>query len=1095
MRSLRPPFDLLGALALAGLPALVSAQHVGSEFQVNTYTPKDQQTQRDHVAVADANGNFVVVWSSDLQDGSGEGVFGQRYDSAGETLGSEFRVNSHTTGRQWSPSAAAAADGRFVVVWSGDDEDGSGTGVFGQRYDAEGGALGSEFRVNSYTTGTQGGPSVASDTGGNFVVVWNGQGQGDGSGVFGQRFDSGGLARGAEFRVNSYTTGGQVGFSAASDATGHFVVVWSGSGQGDSNGVFGRRFDGEGVPQSDQFRVNSYTFAQQERPSVASDLTGNFVIVWQGIGPASEDGFGIFGQRFDSVGLPQGQEFKVNSYTTDNQKYPSVSSDAQGNFVVAWSSWDQEDHGLFPVEWGVFGQRYESSGAPSGVEFQINSFSTHSQRTPSVVATGDESFAVFWQSADQDGDGSGVYGQRIHLAGDTVPPVVRVDAPDGNEILYTASSYWIRWTASDDVALSSIDVLASADDGETYTPIAECQDLPAAARSCLWLAPGPPAAEAFVRVTAEDTSGNRDADDSNRSFEILPGTASVTVQRPNTEVLWRVGSVETIEWAHNLGFNATFRIELDRDDDGHPDDVIAAAAPPDGATTGRFSWVVIGPSSPTCRVYVSWTGSPSVSDSSDATFQIRPALWTEFQINTYTTSQQRTGSDHLIAADADGNFVVVWESYTQDGSSGGIFAQRYDSAGDPVGGEFRVNSYTTGAQSQPSVASAASGNFVIVWDSDGQDGDRRGIFGQRFDATGGPLGAEFQVNAAGGGDQQQPSVASDPSGNFVVAWSGVSARRFNSDGTPLGAEFSVGSGSFPSVATDASGNFVVVWFTVANSTDVFGRRYDSEGQPLGGEFLVNTYTTGGQSRPSVASDPGGNFVVVWRGVGQGIEGILGQRFDPQGERLGGEFQVNTGSPYFLDSPAVAVSAAGEFVVAWANGLQDGDANGIFGRRFDGAGLPVGDEFQVNSFTPGDQEEPSVVAAGAGKFVVAWTSDPAQDGSQDGVFGQRFDFGGAGTITLVSPNTNVRWRVGSSQRIQWTHNLGPNASFRIELDRDDDGDYEELIAAAATAEPTRGSFTWSVTAPPSATARVRVAWTDDAGVADTSDVTFQIRPAP
>jgi hypothetical protein len=90
---------------------------------------------------------------------------------------------------------------------------------------------------------------------------------------------------------------------------------------------------------------------------------------------------------------------------------------------------------------------------------------------------------------------------------------------------------------------------------------------------------------------------------------------------------------------------------------------------------------------------------------------------------------------------------------------------------------------------------------------------------------------------------------------------------------------------------------------------------------------------------------------------------------------------------------------------------------------------------------------------------------------------------------------VKWRIGSVQKIQWTHTLALDATFRIELDRDDDGDYEELIAAAAPVDNApKGSFLWTVTGPPSGTARIRVSWADDPGVSDASDVTFQIRPA-
>ena len=93
-----------------------------------------------------------------------------------------------------------------------------------------------------------------------------------------------------------------------------------------------------------------------------------------------------------------------------------------------------------------------------------------------------------------------------------------------------------------------------------------------------------------------------------------------------------------------------------------------------------------------------------------------------------------------------------------------------------------------------------------------------------------------------------------------------------------------------------------------------------------------------------------------------------------------------------------------------------------------------------------------------------------------------------------PHTNVKWGIGSLQQIQWTHNLGRDETFRIELDRDDDGTYEELIAGAAPSDgASRGAFAWTVTGPRSGTARVRISWTDDLSVSDASDTTFQIRP--
>jgi len=130
-----------------------------------------------------------VAWTSAGQDGGGYGVFAQRYDAAGVPQGAEFQVNSHTTGHQRQPSVSSDGDGDFVIAWNGALQDGSGTGIFAQRYDRGGTPLGGEFQVNSFTTSDQLYAAVASAAAGDFVVAWTSLGQdGDSWGVFGQRF-------------------------------------------------------------------------------------------------------------------------------------------------------------------------------------------------------------------------------------------------------------------------------------------------------------------------------------------------------------------------------------------------------------------------------------------------------------------------------------------------------------------------------------------------------------------------------------------------------------------------------------------------------------------------------------------------------------------------------------------------------------------------------------------------------------------------------------------------------------------------------------------------------------------------------------------
>ena len=129
-----------------------TAAPVGSEFRANTYTSSDQIFSS---VTALNDGGFVVTWSSDGQDGSGYGIYGQRYAADGTPVGSEFRANTYTTSDQIYSSVTALNDGGFVVTWSSFGQDGSGWGIYGQRYAADGTPVGGEFRANTYTSSDQ----------------------------------------------------------------------------------------------------------------------------------------------------------------------------------------------------------------------------------------------------------------------------------------------------------------------------------------------------------------------------------------------------------------------------------------------------------------------------------------------------------------------------------------------------------------------------------------------------------------------------------------------------------------------------------------------------------------------------------------------------------------------------------------------------------------------------------------------------------------------------------------------------------------------------------------------------------------------------
>ncbi len=340
----------------------------GSEFQINSHTTNQQRLP--DVAM-DSDGDFVVVWESyddGVQDGNFAGIYAQRYNADGVAQGDEFRVNSYTTDIQCAPSVAIDSDGDFVIAWESGYQDGDNWGIYAQRYNASGVAQGGDFRVNSYTTSVQQDLSVAMDSDGDFVVAWESNGQ-DGSlyGIYAQRYNASGVAQGSEFPVNSYTTGYQQSPDIAMDSEGDFVVAWESNGQDSSmEGIYAQRYNASGVAQGGEFQVNTYTTDIQKATSVAMDSDGDFVVAWTDESSKSDgqDGSlsGIYAQQYDASGVAQGGEFQVNTYTTNNQAYQDIAADGNGDFVIAWADHysDAKSNGQDGSGSGVYAQRFGS---------------------------------------------------------------------------------------------------------------------------------------------------------------------------------------------------------------------------------------------------------------------------------------------------------------------------------------------------------------------------------------------------------------------------------------------------------------------------------------------------------------------------------------------------------------------------------------------------------------------------------------------------------------------------------------------------------------------------------------------------------------
>ena len=876
---------------------------------------------------ADSEADFTLrIRATSTDSATGDSVTNEDLvsvivDARADTMdigGRSERVNSYSTGdqvfdiggEQASRSPLASwADGSYVVVWQSNGQDGSGWGVYGQRYAADGSAVGTEFQVNSYTSSTQMEASVVALAGGGFVVTWSSDGQAVPTNggvpyfdVYARVYDAAGVP-GTDSRVNSFSNG--YTYQMHSDITalsdGGYLIAWHSDGQdGSSYGVYVQRYNAAGQAVSrdgasvgaDEFRLNATTANEQSWPSIQGLPGGGFIAVWNSNGQAGGAAHDVVVRRYDSAGQPVGGEAFVNQTLAGNQYHPNVTALSDGGYLILWQS-DNNDGS----SWAVMGRVYNADGTARSDEFLANRVTSSDQSKAQAVALADGGFLVAWHGQGEDMYGYGVFGQRFNADGDAI---------GGEFPLDSTRTY-----------------------GEQNYP---------------FLAAG-----------------------SNGSI-----IAVWQGHDPASDGYWGDGSGWGI-------FGTRFNL------DANP------AAPTGG----------------------------------------------ESQVNTKSAHDQSAPD---IATMADGSYIVVWQSApsrgTGDISSNGIFAQRYTATGQPIGGEFTVNTTLTGDQSKPQVVALDGGGYVVTWHSSTGDGAGYGIFAQRFDAAGAPVGGEFQVNSGAAGNQYDPQITAltgANAGGFVITWhqdsAEVEARVFDAAGNPVGTDLQVNlqiprlngndSNEYqPAIAATADGGFTIVWRdsdTDGYGTAVFGQRYgvslsggtvtrlggtNPDGSAAPTNFRVNDQTYGSQYEPKIVGLAGGGFVVVFQSdvADSSGTGLLGQIYNAAGLRVGTEFVLTSHVAGEQTTADVVAMPDGSFLVTWQSNSNDGfEGYDVFVKRFAADGHVLNEEQRVNSFGAGFQGDPAISVVGDG-FTVVWTST-GQDGSGNGVFQQHFTFdtGPAGAV--------------------------------------------------------------------------------------------------
>ncbi len=372
----------------------------------------------------------------------------------------------------------------------------------------------------------------------------------------------------------------------------------------------------------------------------------------------------------------------------------------------------------------------------------------------------------------------------------------------------------------------------------------------------------------------------------------------------------------------------------------------------------------------------------------------------EFLVNQNTagiqeTSGENRGSHQSVAVASNGDYVVVWTEVESTGDLSDVFAQQYNADGTIKTAAFQVNTTSVDEQQWASVASDASGRFVITWTSVNQDGSGEGVYLKRFNAEGTEIdNTDILVNAWNtNGDQSNASVALNSQGNMVVSWQsaeagneGIFSRIFDMTSAAVGSVvpgtlITVGTNAnsiAPTVDINSEGKFVTTW---SLDTDTYFRTFNSDGSYGSAQIKANFSESGHLA--VVILESGEIITTDW------VKGFLGL-----GRGVWVDAYANNGvkitSHYISNSSKTMSSISkdldGNIIVVYQGG-GDGSGSGVFAQKFDSNLNNIQSQFRVNETVDGVQRMASVAMLDHDNFIVVWSGNGADD--TNGVFARQY----------------------------------------------------------------------------------------------------------
>jgi len=657
-----------------------------------------------------------------------------------------------------------------------------------------------------------------------------------------------------------------------------------------------------------------------------------------------------------------------------------------------------------------------------------------------------------------------------------------VTAPAAGATVLVGDSMIVNWTSQNVPFGTTVRVELSRDGGASYAVLMS----PVNNFGFVTVnVAGPATTNAIVRVAA---NGAVPASGTSGVFTIA--SPSVTVTSPGGGTSF-VGTTLPITWTTNLPASATMRVDVTRDGGG-TFTTVAASVP----NTGSFAWTVAGPDAAAARIRVSSNAQATFATGQSGDFAIvTPAV-------TVTAPAEAAS---LFAGTAQ---VIAWSSNLPASATALIELSRdggatFEALGDvPNTGSFAwaVTGPDTAAGrvrvtvSDAVTASGTSGGFAIVTPALSVTAPAEGA--SLFAGTAQtiawssnlPAGATalIELTRDGGATFETLAAAAPNTGSFAWTVAGPDTAAAQVRVTLSGpASASATGGAFGIVTPIAT-----VTAPAAGASLLAGTATTiawSSNLPAGGTALIELSRNGGSTFETLAAAAPNTGSFAWTVTGPATAAALVSVTVSGGASatgISGTFAI-VNATLAVTAPAASASwtIGTARTITWTSNLPPSGTVRIELSRDNGVSYT---SLTTSAPNNGSFAWTATGATTTSAFVRVSANGTPAASAVSGKFSLV-----AATLTVTSPNTLVTWLVSSVHAITWTHNVGAGATFKIEVSRNSGSTWSQ-ITAAAPGGATSGSYNWTVTSPRSDTSRIRVTWTGNTSVKDTSNVNFRIR---